>query len=169
MTPWIARAALAAAALGLGAPIAARDTIGVFGVWGAFRDTAAPRAARHCFAISRPVVSGTRGGSRPFASLASWPARGLRASLHVRLSRERDRSAGVTLTVGERRFALVANGVDAWAADTPSDQAIAAAIRAGRSMSVEAVGIGGRPFADVYALNGAATAMDAAALACLRR
>jgi hypothetical protein len=84
----------------------------------------------------------------------------------ARLSRERDRSAGVTLTVGERRFALVANGLDAWASDAPSDRAIVAALRSGRSMSVEAVGVGGRPFADVYALSGAATAIDAAVLAC---
>ena len=32
-------------------------------------------------------------------------------------------------------------------------------------MSVEAVGLGGRPFADTYALAGAATAIDAAMLA----
>ena len=30
----------------------------------------------------------------------------------------------------------------------------------------EAVGVGGRPFVDVYALSGAATAIDAAVLAC---
>jgi hypothetical protein len=34
-------------------------------------------------------------------------------------------------------------------------------------MSVESVARGGRPFVDVYALKGAATAIDAAALACL--
>lgn len=156
-------------ALALAAPVVARDTIGVFGGWGAFRDRAAPGAQTRCFAIARPVIASGHGGWRPFASIATWPARGLRSSLHIRLSRERDRSAGVTLSVGERRFVLVANGADAWAADTPADRAIAAAIRAGRSMSVEAVAAGGRPFADVYALNGAATAIDAAALACLRR
>jgi hypothetical protein len=36
-------------------------------------------------------------------------------------------------------------------------------------MSVEAVGAGGRPFADVYALPGAATAIDAAVLSCSGR
>jgi hypothetical protein len=36
-------------------------------------------------------------------------------------------------------------------------------------MSVEAVGARGRPFADVYALPGAATAIDAAALGCAAR
>lgn len=140
-----------------------RETIGVHGGWGAFRDA----QPRRCFAIARPIAAGGR--STGFASVATWPGRALRNSLHIRLSRARDRSAGVTLSIGERRFTLVANTADAWAADAPSDRAIAAALRSGRSMSVEAVGVGGRPFADTYALTGAATAIDAAALACGRR
>ncbi|WP_380782444.1 invasion associated locus B family protein [Sphingomonas sp. R86520] len=146
--------------LAVAVPAAARDTIGIYKGWGAFRDATPDR----CFAIARPVMAGGR--TSGFASIATWPKRGLRASFYVRLSRERDRSAGVTLTVGERRFALVANGLDAWASDAPSDRAIVAALRSGRSMSVEAVGVGGRPFADVYALSGAASAIDAAVLRC---
>ena len=46
---------------------------------------------------------------------------------------------------------------------------IVAAIRSNRSMSVESLGKGGRAFADVYALKGAATAIDAAAMGCARR
>ena len=151
-----------AALLLLAAP-EGRETIGVWRRWGAFRDRTPPR----CYAIARPVVAGGRPDG--FASVATWPERGLRGSIHIRLSRERDRSAGVTLTVGERRFALVADGRNAFAPDGPSDRALVAAIRSVRSMSVEAVGAGGRPFADVYALSGAATAIDAAALACIRR
>ena len=151
---------LAAVSLAVAAPVAARDTIGIFKAWGAFRDASPAR----CYAIARPVMAGGRASG--FASISTWPKRGLRSSLYVRLSRERDRSAGVTLTVGERRFALVANGLNAWASDAPSDRAIVAAMRSGRSMSVEAVGVGGRPFVDVYALSGAATAIDAAVLSC---
>ena len=143
------------------APVEARETIGVYKSWGAFRDAAPSR----CYAIARPAKAGGRSGG--WASVATWPGRGLRSSLHIRLSRRRDRSAPETLTVGERRFELTANSVDAWAADAPSDRAIAAAIRSGRSMSVEAVAEGGRPFADVYVLAGAATAIDAAALGCV--
>lgn len=150
--------------LAVAAPAAARDTIGVFAGWGAFRDAVPAR----CYAIAQPVVSG-KSAAHAFASIATWPGRGLRGSFHVRLSRPRDRSAPVTLTVGERRFTLAAGDVDAWATDGPSDRAIVAALRSGRSMSVEAVGAGGRPFADVYALAGAATAVDAAALACAGR
>lgn len=141
-------------------PLGARGTIGIYKSWGAFRDVQPPR----CFAIARPLVSGGRGVA--FASIATWPRQGLRGSLYIRLSRERDRSVGVTLTIGERRFALVASGAEAWAADSASDRAIVTAMREGRSMSVEVVGAGGHPFADTYALAGAATAIDAAALAC---
>ncbi len=155
---------LLAAALAPAAALA-RETIGIYKGWGAFRD---PGSQARCFAIARPVVAGGQPRWQPFASVADWPARGLASSLHVRLSRERDRSAGVTLTIGERRFGLVAGGVDAWAVDGPSDLAIIAAMRGARSMSVEAVARGGRPFADTYALAGAATAIDAAALACKR-
>ena len=149
------------ALLVIAAPASGRETIGVYKSWGAFRDATPAR----CYAIARPATAGGR--STGWASVARWPGRGLAASLHVRLSRERDRSAPVTLTVGERRFDLTAGGLDAWAADGPSDRAIVAALRSGRSMSVEAVAAGGRPFADVYLLAGAATAIDAAILACV--
>lgn len=157
-----AKAALGAL-LVIAAPAAARDTIGVYGSWGAFRDAVPAR----CYAIARPAAA--NGRSTGWASVATWPGRPLRASLHVRLSRSRDRSAPVTLTIGERRFVLTAGTLDAWAADGPSDHAIVAALRSARSMSVEAVAAGGRPFADVYLLAGAATAIDAAGLACAGR
>ena len=157
MTAWLVGLLLLSAA-----PAGTRETLGVYRSWGAFRDAAPAR----CYAIARPVTAGGR--STGWASVASWPGRGLRASLHVRLSRPRDRSAPVTLTVGERRFDLAASDRDAWATDAASDRAIATALRSGRSMSVEAVGAGGRPFADVYRLAGAATAIDAAALGCVR-
>ncbi|TPG13599.1 invasion associated locus B family protein [Sphingomonas oligophenolica] len=146
--------------LGLATASSARDTIGVYRRWGAFRDAAPPR----CFAIAQPIAAGGHSGG--FASVATWPGKGLRNSLSIRLSRTRDRSAGVTLTVGERRFDLVANSRDAFAPDLASDRALVAALRSGRSMSIEGVADGGHPFADVYSLSGAATAIDAAALAC---
>ena len=143
--------------------LAAREALGVHGGWGAFRDA----APRRCYAIARPGVAGGRAGG--FASVATWPDRHLSESLHLRLSRARDRSAPVTLSIGERRFVLAAGTRDAWATDAASDRAIVAAMRSGRSMSVEGVAPGGEPFAEVYLLSGAATAIDAAQLACAGR
>jgi hypothetical protein len=146
-------------------PAAARESFGIFDSWGAFADA----APRRCFAIAQPVRDGGRGAWRPFASIATWPNQGARNQLHIRLSRERDPRARVTLSVGDRRFELVAGKADAWAPDARTDAAVVAAIRSGRSMSVETLSRSGQPFADVYPLRGAATAIDAATLGCARR
>ena len=144
------------------APVQARDAIGVYAGWGAFRDAAPMR----CFAIAQPVET-VRGSSwRPFATVTRWPGQHIREQLHIRLSRARDTRARVTLSVGDRRFELVAGDADAWAPDKRTDFAIVSAMRSARSMSVESVGRSGTPFADVYALLGAATAIDAASVAC---
>ncbi|MGL4313907.1 MAG: hypothetical protein ACRCSO_07925 [Sphingomonas sp.] len=145
-------------------PAAAKDSLGIYDRWGAFRDASPVR----CYAISAPVQPGGRSNWRPFAAIGSWPGQGARGQLHIRLSRERDPRARVTLSVGDRRFDLVAGNADAWAPDARTDAAIIAAMRAGRSMSVETLGKGG-PFADVYSLRGAATAIDAATLGCVGR
>lgn len=147
--------------IAVAAPAAGRETLAVHAGWGAFRDRGA------CYAIARPVVAGGRVGG--FASVADWPRRGLRASLHLRLTLPRDRAAPATLAIGERRFRLVGTERDLWAGDAATDRAIVSALRGARSMSVEAVTARGRSFADSYALAGAATAIDAARLGCLSR
>lgn len=143
--------------------IQARDTLGVFERWGAFRDASPLR----CFAIAQPVEK--QGQGQPFASIATWPRGGARNQLHIRLSRARAGNARVTLSIGERRFELSAGQADAWSPDARTDAAVVAAIRSGRSMSVETVAANGAPFADTYSLRGAATAIDAAALGCAGR
>lgn len=155
---------LAAAALMLAPQAGAgREALGVFDSWGAFRD---PSPA-HCFAIAEPVRK-RNGDARPFASIATWPGQGVRNQLHVRLSRPRSVQARVTLSIGERRFELTAGDADAWAPDARTDAAIVEAMRSGRSMSVETLAANGAPFADVYSLKGAASAIDAAAIGCVR-
>jgi hypothetical protein len=144
-------------------PVAARDSLGMFDRWGAFRDPATPR----CYAIARPAKrEGQKSGG--FASVGTWPRQRVRGQVHFRLSRSRADKAPVMLSVGERRFTLVAGRSDAWAADPRGDAAIIAAMRSASSMSVQTSDAQGRPFADSYALRGAATAIDAAALGCAR-
>jgi hypothetical protein len=148
-------------AMALAVQAQGREALGVFDAWGAFRDAAPAR----CYAIGQPV----RARNGAFASIANWPRSGARGQVHIRLSRTRDPRAKVTLAIGERRFELIAGASDAWAPDARTDRAIVAAIRSSRSMSVESVARGGGAFADVYALKGAATAIDAAAMGCARR
>ncbi|WP_343526107.1 invasion associated locus B family protein [Sphingomonas sp.] len=141
------------------APAATRETIGIYKGWGAFRDP------DRCYAIARPILANGRSGG--FAGIGTWPARRLRASFHLHLSASRDRRAGVTLSIGERRFPLVGTDRDVWAPDAATDHALVMAMRSGRSMSVSTVDTLRRPFADTYTLAGAAAAIDAATLACV--
>ncbi|WP_184003862.1 hypothetical protein [Stakelama sediminis] len=144
-------------------PASAADALGVYNSWGTFQEA----GPRRCYAIAEPV--GRYRHAKPFATVSDWPASGIRDQFYIRLSRPRNPNAHVTLSVGDRRFELVAGDQDAWAPDAATDRAITGAMRSGRAMSVETVDRRGRPFTDVYALQGAATAIDAAAVACFAR
>ncbi|MFB9059638.1 MULTISPECIES: hypothetical protein [Sphingobium] len=157
---------LALSLLTVGGAAQARDSLGVFEAWGAFRDPApAPSGGGpRCYAIAMPVAAKSEG----FAAVGSWPRQRVRGQVHFRLSRMRMGDAAVILNVGDRRFTLVAGQVDAWAPDARADAAIVAAMRSATSMSVQTRDARGRGFADTYMLRGAATAIDAAALGCAR-
>lgn len=162
MRKWIAALALLAPVLLWAAPLAAKDSLGVFGEWGAFRDPSVPR----CYAIA--AAENDARDHAPFASIGTWPRRQVRGQVHVRLSRNTAPSAAISLSVGGQRFALAGGGGDAWAKDRRMDAAIVAAMRSAGSMSVSARDRAGRRFTDRYSLDGAATAMDAATVGCAR-
>jgi hypothetical protein len=142
--------------------VGTRTPIGVYEAWGAFREGDPPR----CYAITAPVRVGGNARWRPSVSVVARFGRDRRAALFVRLSLARSLAATVTLAIGERRFTLSGSDTAAWSPDAATDHAIVAAMRGARSMSVSAVTPAGRPFADSYALGGAATAIDAAMLGC---
>ena len=135
-------------------PLLAKERLGAYQSWAAFKDAEVPR----CYAIGSPDESSGAGG---YVSVGFWPKRGLSHQLSVRLSRTRSSNAGITLSVGGRRFQLTADGNTGRAKDRAMDLAIIAAMRSSQSMSVQSSGI-----TDAYALRGAASAIDAAALGC---
>jgi hypothetical protein len=160
-----ALALCAAASLSLVAPASAKDSLGVFAGWGAFRDAQVPR----CYAIAMAEPSKRSREYQPFASVGSWPKRALRNQLHIRLSRKIAPASTITLRIDRKaRLELTGGGGDAWAQDRRMDAAIIAAMRSATDMSVSARDSAGRRFTDSYKLNGAATAMDAATLGCAR-
>jgi hypothetical protein len=152
------------AGLLLAGPGLARDTLGVFNSWAAFRDA----DPRRCYAIAQPDhIEGTGSGWHAFASVATWPALGKRNQVHLRLSRRYGGGRAPVLQVGDERFPLIAGGADAWAPDSRTDATIVAAMRSAVGMMVIADGAGG-PIRDAYRLKGAATAIDAAQLGCAK-
>ena len=157
--------ALAAfAALLLAAPLAAKDSLGMFGQWGAFRDPATPR----CYAIAMAEESRASRDYQPYASVGTWPRREIRGQFHLRLSRKLAANAPIRLTIGDRSFELTGGGGDAWAQDRRMDAAIQAAMRSAGTMQVRARDERGRNFTDRYSLEDAASALDAATVGCAR-
>lgn len=153
------------ALIALASPLAAKDSLGVFSGWAAFRDSSTPR----CYAIAKPQPDGKPHERAAYASIATWPKKQIRNQLHFRLSRTLAKGAQISLLVGSRSFTLVGGGADAWARDAAMDAAIVAAMRSAERMSVRARDAMGRRFSDRYLLAGAATAIDAATLACARK
>ena len=148
----------------LTAPLSAKESLGVFSGWAAFRDPSVPR----CYAISEAAPSPLSRDYRPYATIASWPARRIGGQVHLRLSRELRPATRVTLRVGRTSFALTPGKADAWARDPAMDRAIIDALRKSDRMTVFAIDKRGRRFSNTFALEGAASAVDAAALACRR-
>ena len=144
----------------IAAPAAARDSLGVFGEWGAFKDPEVPR----CYAIAAAQGDGAEGS----ASVGNWPRLQVRGQLHIRLSRTLQNGTTARLAIGGQRFELGGSGRNAFAADRQADARIIAAMRAAGSMQVSGRDSQGRLFTDRYSLQGAATAMDAATVGCAR-
>jgi len=142
----------------------AKDSLGIFNSWGAFRDPQVPR----CYAIAESEEITGKADRKSYASVGFWPGRKIRAQFHVRLSRDRSTNSRVMVSISGRRFQLTADRSDGWSQDKRMDAAIIAAIRSAKSMTIESTGRDGRPIVDAYLLRGAATAIDAASLGCSR-
>jgi len=142
---------------------AQQQSLGIFGMWGAFG------GGGRCYAISQPFRGPAAEAWRPFVAVGHWPGRRISGQLHVRLSREKRVGSAVLLRIDGRSFQLRGGGRDAWAPDARGDDEILAAMRTGIEMVIETRSTRGLLVRDQYRLRGAATAMDAAALACARR
>ena len=146
------------------ASASAKESLGIFNSWGAFRDAEIPR----CYAIAESEEISGKAERKSYASIGFWPTRQIRRQFHVRLSRDRSTNSRLIVSIAGRRFQLTANRSDGWSQDKRMDAAIIAAIRSSTSMTVESVGRDGKSIVDAYRLRGAATAIDAASLGCSR-
>jgi hypothetical protein len=145
-------------------PALARESLGLYATWGAFRDPVVPR----CYAIAMAEPSPAAREYQPFAAIGTWPRRGARGQLHFRLSRRIMQPSTITLNVGGQRWQLTGGGGDAWARNEADNAAIVAAMRSAPRMTVTATDAKGNRFVNAWPLAGAASAMDAALIGCAK-
>jgi hypothetical protein len=122
-----------------------------------------------CEALSRSQKVLPRDKVQPVAGFTFSPDRSRWGEFHARLSRTPRADATVMLKVGGQPFLLVTRDGWAWSRGPVQAEAIIAAARIGGWMSVESRDGAGQRFSDPYLLDGAPTAIDAAAARCANR
>jgi hypothetical protein len=122
-----------------------------------------------CEALSRSQRIAPKDKAQAEAGI-TFTADGRRpAEVYVRLSRMPRSDASVMLQIGDQPFLLVTRGGWAWSRGPLQAQAIIAAMRDASTMRVESRDLAGIRFSDPYLLDGAPTAIDAAAARCSLR
>jgi hypothetical protein len=159
-----ARWMLFLAAAGMTADAGARGSIAFAGgAWAAIDRGAS------CEALSRSQRVASRADIQAVAGFTFLPDQRRWGEFHARLSRMPRGDASVMLTVGDQTFLLATRNGWAWSRGPFQAQAIIAALRQAPAMRVESRDSSGRRFSDPYLLDGAPTAIDAAAARCALR
>jgi len=158
---------LTACALLMAAPTAtAKEAIGAYGDWAAFRDEAEGK----CYIVSPP--SQTRASARNIRrgaaalSVGVWPGKKIDGQVYAEVGFNMDAGKPVTLKVGSRSFTLLPDGESAWAENGGADETIVGALRRGSTAEVSSTSTRGTQVTDRYSLKGFSAALDAARRAC---
>ena len=158
----VSRALFAGLAMASAAALSAKESLGVFETWAAFRDP----AERRCYAIAMPLQSASRRDLQAYASIGTWPGRNVSGQVYFQLGRDTRKGTRISLRVGNRWYRMAGGGTSAWALDAQTNTAILSGIRSSQSMTIAAFDTRGNRFTDRFPLAGAATAIDAASVAC---
>jgi predicted small secreted protein len=141
-------------------PVCARETLGIFGDWGAFRDR---RGGTVCFAVSAPGASTGKGRSGGQLVVSRWPGQTVGGQLMAGAGTD---IQSASLSTGSRSFKLVARGDSAWLADAAGDTLAVAALAGSSRASVDGRTARGNRFSDIYSLQGFSDAWNAARKGC---
>ena len=142
------------------APAQAAQIVFAGGQW------AAIDRGRACEAVSRSLRIAGKGKVQARAGFAFDPPGGRRGQFFAQLSRPPRIGSTVIMTVGQQPFLLAARGGWAWSNGPAQEAAIIAAARSAAGLRIESRDSSGRRFVDRYLLDGAPTAIDAAAARC---
>jgi hypothetical protein len=155
-------AALVLLALAGAAAAAPSRLIVARGAWASFD------RGQSCEAVAKPIAPSRKVRVQPYVAIAFDRAGPRQGQLFAQLRRPLRAGSSVMLTIGDQPFLLVARGSSAWSKDSAQETAILAAVRSAGGMRVEGRDSSGRRMTDRYLLDGAPTAIDAAAAACSR-
>jgi hypothetical protein len=149
-----------ASAIAASTAAAAADRLFAGGGWAALRFGA------RCEAVARPQPPASNREKQARAGFAFEQGARRNGEFFARLSRTPRPGSSAILTIGSQPFLLAGRGPWVWSRGAQQDAAIIAAARGATSMRLEGRDLSGRRFTDRYPLDGAPTAIDAAAAGC---
>lgn len=159
--------AIAIAAVSGGAALAQSvRVIGDFNAWSAY--SASEGAGALCFAVTNPsqVAPTPDGFTEAYLYLTSRPAEGTSNEFNLVAGFEFAPDSAATVTVGGQSFALFTQGDAAWLQDAAQSENLAAAIRAGSTLTVEGTSAMGIRVTETFSLAGATAASRALESSC---
>ena len=122
-----------------------------------------------CEALSRSQRVARKDKVQATAGVAFTPDHRRWGEFTAQLSRMPRGNSSVMLQIGDQPFLLVTRGGRVWSRGPMQAEAIIAAMREGTVMSIASRDERGARFSDPYLLDGAPTAIDAAAARCALR
>ena len=122
-----------------------------------------------CDAVSRSQRIAPKDKVQALAGVGFSPDHRRWGEFHAHLSRMPRADASVMLQIAGQPFLLTSRDGWAWSRGPLQAQAIIAAMRSSTTMSIHSRDAGGVRFSDPYLLDGAPTAIDAAAARCAER
>lgn len=122
-----------------------------------------------CVAVARSTRIVQKRSEQASANIAFDRLGSRRGELAFKLGRTARPGTTVLLTIGAQPFLLAANGLFAWTRGPAQEAAVLSAMRSADAMRIEAHSPDGAQFSDLYTLDGAPGAIDAAAACALHR
>lgn len=135
--------------------------IGEFRSWSAYAAT--DSVGPVCFAMSQPtdVAPTPDGFTAAYLYLTNRPSEGVRNEINLVAGFSFAPDTDATATVGDQSFELFTQGDAAWLKDPAQSDTLAAALRAGSSVSIEGTSARGIKILQTFSLSGATAASRA--------
>lgn len=160
--PLLALVLVAAAAL----PAAAQSArvLGDFRDWSSY--AADDGGGTICFAMTRPKNSDPAVSGEAYVYVTNRPGEDVTSEFNVVAGYTFQTGSTASVSVGGQSFPLFTQGDAAWLDDAGQSAALAAAIRAGSTLTVEGTNASGQRVVQNYSLSGATAAQQAVGAEC---
>ncbi len=151
-------------AMGLPAVAQSARVLGDFRDWSSY--AADDGSGTICFAMTKPKTSDPAVDAQAYLYITNRPGEDVAGEFNVVGGYTFQTGSVATVSVGGQSFALFTQGDAAWLDDSGQSAALAAAIRAGSSLTIQGTNAAGAQVIQNYSLSGATAAQQAIGAEC---